>query len=396
MRMTGPIRRWALGAGCLALITWCGTRKREVYVLAQHVVPAATSWPLYRGTSHQLGVAPGKLASRLKVVWKFRTGGPVTSSPVVTGGRVFIGSGDSNIYALRLSDGKKIWDFKTGDAVEAPPCVVGGAVVVGSSDGILYSLDAATGKLRWKYKTEDKILGGANRATAPGGNRIWLLVGSYDDRLHCVDAATGKAVWQYETDNYVNGSPAISDGKVIFGGCDGVLYVIRLADGKQITSIPIQDYIAASTAVDGRRAYLGHYGGEFLCVDLPTRKIAWRYRDRHFPYFSSPAVTADRVVVGGRDKRVHCLNRANGKALWEFRTRGKVDSSPVICDNKVVVGSEDGRLYLLGLADGRELWSYIIGGPVISSPAVVQAPGRADGMVLVGADDGYVYAFGGT
>src|SRR5207244_12182234 len=126
-------------------------------------------------------------------------------------------------------------------------------------------------------------------------------------------------------------------------GCDGVLYVLRLADGKRIASIPIQDYIAASAAVDAGRAYLGHYGAEVLCVDLANRKIAWRYRDRRFPYFSSPAVTSNRVVVGGRDRQVHCLDRSTGKAVWKFRTRGKVDSSPVICDGKGVVGSDDGR-----------------------------------------------------
>src|SRR5712692_5930972 len=141
MSIRRQLRRWALGLCCLALLTWCGTRKQEDRVLAQFAVPSATSWPSYRGTSQQLGVAPGRLANHLKVVWKFRTGGPVTSSPVVMGGRVFIGSGDSSVYALRLADGKKIWAFKTGDAVEAPPCVVGGAVVAGSSDGFLYSLE---------------------------------------------------------------------------------------------------------------------------------------------------------------------------------------------------------------------------------------------------------------
>src|SRR5688500_8451590 len=144
--------------------------------------PSATTWPHYRGTAQQLGVASGKLARRLKVNWKFRTGGPVTSSPVVAGGQVFIGSADGFVYALRLDNGRKIWAFKTGDAVEAPPSVVGGAVVVGSSDGVLYSLDAATGKPRWKYRTEDKILGAANWAPAPGGKGTWLLVGSYDNR----------------------------------------------------------------------------------------------------------------------------------------------------------------------------------------------------------------------
>jgi outer membrane protein assembly factor BamB len=54
----------------------------------------------------------------------------------------------------------------------------------------------------------------------------------------------------------------------------------------------------------------------------------------------------------------------------------------------VVVGSEDGRLYVIRLSDGSGVWSYEIGQPITSSPAV------ARGMVVVGCDDGYVYAFG--
>jgi outer membrane protein assembly factor BamB len=56
----------------------------------------------------------------------------------------------------------------------------------------------------------------------------------------------------------------------------------------------------------------------------------------------------------------------------------------------VLAGSEDGRLYMVGLADGREIWSYEIGAPVMSSPAI------SGGMVIVGANDGHVYAFTGA
>lgn len=338
----------------------------------------------------RLRTAPGRLADRLKPAWKFKTGGPVVSSAAVSGGRVYFGSDDGFVYALRLKDGTKLWSFKAGrkgDVVQATPLVEGSAVVVGASNGYLYSLDAATGKQRWKYRTDDKILGAANAAPAPIGDGTWIVVGSYDNLVHCVNASTGKRLWTYETDNYVNGSPVITDGKVLFGGCDGVLHIIKLADGKKIKTIEIGDYIAGTAAVDGRFAYLGHYGNKVVCADIEAGSIAWTFMDRQFPYFSSPAVAADRIVIGGRDKRLHCLNRKDGKPLWEFRTRGKVDSSPVICDGKVVVGSEDGSLYMVGLNDGLERWSYKIGAPVISSPTIY------DGTVFVGADDGCLYAF---
>ena len=44
---------------------------------------------------------------------------------------------------------------------------------------------------------------------------------------------------------------------------------------------------------------------------------------------------------------------------------------------------------MIRLSDGTEVWSYEIGQAVTSSPAVVE------GMVVVGSDDGYVYAFRG-
>ena len=248
-------------------------------------LPNATAWPQDRGTAQQLGIASGKLASRLKLVWKFKTGGRVTSSPVVAGGRVFIGSGDGQVYALRLDNGEKVWSFKTGDEVEAPPCVIGEEVVVGSSDGQLYSLDASTGKPRWKYKTEDKILGAATWAPAPGGKGQWVVVGSYDNRVHCVDAATGKPVWAVR-DRQLRQRDAghqrrqgdLRRLRRRRSTCSGWRMASRSRPSRSRTISP------ASAAVDGWYAYIGHYGDEFLCADLATpAKIAWRYRTGSSP-----------------------------------------------------------------------------------------------------------------
>ena len=54
----------------------------------------------------------------------------------------------------------------------------------------------------------------------------------------------------------------------------------------------------------------------------------------------------------------------------------------------MVCGSGDGRLYLLSLATGTKLWSYDIGKELTASPAV------AGGLVVIGSQDGVVYAFG--
>jgi outer membrane protein assembly factor BamB len=267
--------------------------------------------------------------------------------------------------------------------------VLNGIVYIGSSDAFFYALNAKDGKLVWKYETGDKILGGANHVKNPAGDGEWVIFGSYDNNLHCVDAATGKVIWKAETDNYINGSPALTEGgQVLFGGCDAQIHVIQLSDGKELRQIESEAYIASSVAVMGNMGYVGNYANIVMAIDATTGEVKWKYRDRNFPYFASAALTEDFVVIGCRDKRLHCLKRATGEAAWVFQTRGQVDSSPVICGDAIVVGSQDGRVYCVGLADGQQRWDYELGAPVTASPAA------SDGVIVIGSEDGTVVALG--
>ena len=173
----------------------------------------------------------------------------------------------------------------------------------------------------------------------------------------------------------------------MFGGCDAMIHVVSLIDGSMVAQIDSGSYIAASAAFLEGQVYVGNYDNIFMKADIAAGKVVWEYTGSDAPFFSSPAIGENVVIFGGRDERVHCVNRDDGKVVWTFQTRGEVDSSPVICGDKVVVGSEDGRLYVIRLSDGSSVWSYEIGQPITSSPAV------ARGMVVVGCDDGYVYAF---
>ncbi len=361
----------------------------SLMLLAASALDAATpDWPMFRGNPSLTGVSTAKLPAAPALKWNFKSGGPIISSPAIVGDRVFFGSGDSNIYCLRLDDGHREWAFTAGGAFEASPLVLDGRLYLGDLNTNFYCLDAGSGKVLWKYGFDDKVKSSANWYPAPDGKGRRVLVGSYDFKLYSFDAVTGRTNWVYETGNYINGSPAVTDGQTAFGGCDALVHVLALADGRQVREIEAGAPIIGSAALIDGRAYVGHYENEFLCLDLREGKVLWRYRDRAFPYATSPAVTADRVLFGGRDKRLHCVKRDTGDAVWVFATRGKVESSPVVVGDKVVFGSDDGRLYLLNLADGKELWKYELGQPVQSSPAVVE------GRVLIGCDDGHLYCFG--
>jgi eukaryotic-like serine/threonine-protein kinase len=344
------------------------------------------SWPQFHGDQAQSGSVSGNLPEQLSLVWRFKAGDEVKSSPAISDGRVYIGSSNKHIYALDLQTGKQVWSVILDGMVEASPTLIDNVVYVGTLAGTLYALDAGSGSTRWTFSTGYKLVGGANWFK-DSENRLRILIGSYDAFIYCVDAQTGKSVWTYKTGNYINGSPAVDGGYCAFGGCDAVIHVLSIADGAKAGEVNTSAYIAGSTAILENHVYVGNYNGELLKASLPAGNVVWSYSIDGAPFISSPAVTGDVVVIGGGDMRVHCVDNRTGKARWTYTSLGAVDSSPVIAGDKVVAGSNDGRLYMLNLTDGRLIWSYEIGRSITSSPAI------AGSMVVVGCDDGMVYCF---
>ena len=206
---------------------------------------------------------------------------------------------------------------------------------VGDLDGVVHAVDARTGKLRWTFKTEAEIHSSANIV----GDR--LLIGSYDEHLYRLSASTGALLWKLQTAGYVHSTPSIQENTVYVSGCDEHLRAIDIATGTQRFAVPLQNYTGASTAVIGNDAYVGTFGNEVLGVNLARKVVRWRYRHRarEMPFYSSAAIGSDRIVVGGRDRAVHGISRSNGRPLWTFQARGRVDSSPLIVDGRVFVGS---------------------------------------------------------
>ncbi|MFT7485207.1 MAG: outer membrane protein assembly factor BamB [Candidatus Paceibacteria bacterium] len=366
----------------------CDSGAAEQELVAAAETATATDWPLFRGTRGLGGVAAGNLPDKPQLLWTFEAEGAITSSPVVADGRVYFGSDDAKLYCLDAESGESLWSYTTQDMLEAPPTVVDGTVYIGSNDFFFYAVDAVTGDLRWKYETGDKIMGGANYLQTEKG--LCIVVGSYDTSLYGFDAATGEKLWEYSTNNYVNGTPAIEDDLTCFGGCDAILHVVSVSTGEGIAAIELgaESHVAGSAAIEDGRAYFGHYGNQFVCVDLQSQEVVWHYDNPRFAFFSSPALSGDRLVFGGRDKQLHCVKKADGTPIWTFATGRKIDSSPVICGEEVVFGSGDGRLYILDLETGNERWSYDVGKALIASPAV------ASGKIYIGCNDSKLYVFG--
>ncbi|MGF1484834.1 MAG: PQQ-binding-like beta-propeller repeat protein [Opitutales bacterium] len=358
-------------------------------------VRAAVDWPMHRGGPDMLGRVAETVLSQPKLAWETKVGAGIAGGPAVSfseaaDGIVFIGSIDGQISALNLSDGAVLWQKRLPADIEATPCVVGDTVYLGASDGTFFALAVADGSERWRYQTDDKILGGAVYVAGENDAPNRVLFGSYDTHLYCLNADDGSLLWRFATDNYVHGSPTVlgtgETATVVFGGCDGFVYQLALSTGALRAQIDSGAYIPSSVPVYLGFGYFGNYDDAVLAVDLRTQTIAWRYKDRDFPFFSSPAVTEESLFIGSRDKRLHAIDRETGERRWTYSTRGKVDASPLVYDDAVVAGSTDGRVYALQPESGELIWQYDVGARLTGSPAAVR------GWILIGAEDGYLYA----
>ncbi len=351
-------------------------------------VPATANgdaWTVFRGNSALNGVAETVLKPPLKLAWKLEMTGPIVATAAIANGTVYLGSQDGDFRAIDLATGTEKWMKQLGDTLESSAAILNGKVYVGSGDGHLYALDMKSGDELWKYKTDGEILGGVNYFTKDG--KSYVYVGSYDNFMHCVNPDTGEMVWKAETGNYVNGTPAIADGKVMFGGCDAILYMVDAVTGKPDGQIEIGSYVANSVSVKDGLVYMAHYGNQAEAYSIAEKKQVWVHQERDFPYFASPLVTDQYVLVADRGKRLYCLNRNDGSVKWSFRARRSIDSSAVASGDLAYVGSDDGRLYAVGIETGKEVWSYDTGDAITAAPAI------AAGHLIVGGQDGFVYAF---
>lgn len=190
------------------------------------------------------------------------------SGVAVTGDLLIFGAEDGYLYALDATNPKSPtrWRADTGATrqmkagetteyyVSALPTVSGGVVYAGSTDSNLYAIDVATGARRWDFATGGRI-SYSSAAVADGV----VYVGSEDQKLYAIDARRGTPLWSYSTGNSLISSPTVANGVVYVGSGDRAVYALDARTGalnhtyKTAGKIIAQPTVTADTlyAADG-------------------------------------------------------------------------------------------------------------------------------------------------
>lgn len=349
--------------------------------------PAAnkSDWPLARGDAQSTGRAPHSLPENLQVRWEFKADEAIETTPVIGGGRLFVGDVMGQVYALDQATGKELWrrDFDTGFLASA--AIADDLVVIGDIDGNLYALDVKTGEQRWKQTTEGEISG------APAFFKESVLVTSQDGKLHCFALQDGTPRWAYQTDDQIRCSPTVAGDRTFLGGCDGQLHVVDLNSGQSAGDpLPLGGPTGSTPSVRGEMAFLPIMDGAVLAFDWKAHEEVWRYEDEERPqeYRNSAAIADQLVIVSSQYKQVAAISMETGKRVWSHTLRRRADASPVVAGNDVWIAATDGRLIRLSLKDGTdEKWSYEVRGAFLAGPAI------AGDELFIADDEGVVRCF---
>ncbi|MCZ6676428.1 MAG: PQQ-binding-like beta-propeller repeat protein [Candidatus Poribacteria bacterium] len=230
---------------------------------------------------------------------------------------------------------KLLWKYKTGGPIQASPVIVNGTVYVGSTDQTLYALDAKQWGLKWSFKT-----GGAIRyAPAVWNNRVYFS--ARDNRVYALDAQTGEQIWQFQSKTWMDSPPIVANGKVHIGAYTRKIHVINAITG-ELEAQP-------QTRVSIGGVEYGCSQGQLRPIDPQHRVDLWR---SHTPYtYSYPAMANGVVYIGARDSQIQALDAESKAKIWSYKTKGFIDSAPAISDGVLYVTSYDGYVYAFANQD---------------------------------------------
>jgi len=167
------------------------------------------------------------------LLWQYTTGAPVTSSPAVVDGIVYIGSRDRNLYALDAATGALLWKYDTmerNDIVSSSPAVSNGVVYIGGLKTKIHAIDALNGDFLWNYKLPIRttVRSGLSSSAAVANGVVYI--GNMDGSLYAFEEESGDLLWKYASpssgydDTTIFSSPAVSNDAVFIHTSSGDLY----------------------------------------------------------------------------------------------------------------------------------------------------------------------------
>lgn len=282
-----------------------------------------------------------------RIWWRKQLGGLAASSPAASGGIVYFnanrggyggiaGAGAARLSAFNWGNGHKRWSRPLGSPSESSPLVAGGRVYVGSQAGTVYAFNAKTGRPIWHYQAGGPVKG----ALAFSKGRLFF--GDYGGSVTALRAGNGSVVWRSGGYGEIYATVAVAFGRVYVGSKSGSVCALSESSGAQVWCHGTGAYVYAAPAVasvPGMRpaVFVGSYSGQFMALDARSGGVIWSHS-------AGGTISGAGSVIGNvayfsvlTTRRTYALGAKTGRVLWIF---GEGAFNPAISDGK--------RVYITG------------------------------------------------
>jgi len=317
---------------------------------------SAQEWSQWRGPERD-GIVSAKNAptvwpKALRETWRVEVGEGY-SSPVISGGRVFVHARrdpEEIVLAISLKDGKVLWQQKYPAAFQknqyavnmakgpnATPLVAANRLFTLGVTGVLLAWDTTTGRQLWKRdfsSTVDtsKLFCGVAASPLAVDGRIVVQVGSdvHGGKILSLDPATGSTGWEWSGPGPGYASPV----------------VIQSAGSAQLVTLTQESIVGLDTKT----------GKELWSVPFP---------DEWHENIVTPIWTGSHLIVSGTRQGTHAYKLQQTAGKWQARESwknpnvGMYMSSPVFGDGLLYGHSSKrkGQFVAMDAATGVLKWS---------------------------------------
>jgi outer membrane protein assembly factor BamB len=327
-------------------------------------------------------------------------------------GRVFVGTSDGGLYALRASSGSTIWRFETVGAVQCEPLYDPALDVVyfGSNDGALYAVHASDGALVWRYDSGAEV---ARRPVLVGET---IYFANAADNLFAIDRRSGRTFWRVhrtpalgmEISGYAGA--AYDRGTVFFAFSDGHVGAYDAGDGTErwppvdlsaeaeqsagaeglryldVDTTPVP----ADLGPQGRVVFVASYAGGLFAIDEERGVPVWKndkvtgvtdltlwHERAHRPNVGGPDFVAggppvpamDLVIASSASTGMWGLDPTTGRTVWRIPIPEGGITAPAAVAGALLVGTTRYGAFLLSPRDGRRIDGFDLGSGFSQTPA---------------------------
>ena len=290
-----------------------------------------------------------------------RDKGAIGGGIAVSGDTVIVASGYGYVAALDKASGDQKWQRALGAPMTGSPTVADGRIFVSSNNNEIFALDLATGQTLWSDQAISetaRVLGSTSAAAV----EEFVIAPFSSGEIIAYLASNGRRLWTDAIQqaggftpiseiNDIGSRPVLGAGLVFASNQSGATVAIDGRTGNRVWGKAIGSTRAPALA--GRYLFVIGLNGELACLDAQNGDAFWvtdlpqfknEEKKKNRISYTSPIVASDRVITVSSEGEMLAFSTQTGQQTASLKLGDTVYLEPIVAQGKLYVLTDKARL----------------------------------------------------